>query len=258
MDHTKVAAYLQRIGVPHPEHADETSLRELQLGHLRAIPFENLSIHLGEPIVLDEDALLDKLVGQRRGGFCYELNGAFSALLSSLGFNVTLLEARVHGTNGIGPPYDHLALRVDLAEPWLVDVGFGRFSDQPLRLTARGDQPGGEGTFRVVEKTLGDLEIVMDGAPQYRLAARPRVLADFEATCWWHQTSPKSSFTRSTICTIPTANGRITLNGRTLIRTSGASRSEQELTSDTEILDAYRQHFGIELDRIPLRGGPTR
>lgn len=250
-----MAAYLDRIGARRPDRADEASLRELQVRHLHAIPFENLSIHLGEPIVLDEDALIDKIVARRRGGFCYELNGAFSALLSSLGFTVSMLEGRVYGPQGIGPPYDHLALRVDLKEPWLVDVGFGRFSAQPIRLAERADQPDREGTFRVVEKELGDLEVVMDGAPQYRIAARPRALADFEATCWWHQTSARSPFTRSTVCTLLTPGGRTTLSGRTLVETAGAHRSERELTTDAEVLDTYRQHFGIKVERVPARSG---
>jgi N-hydroxyarylamine O-acetyltransferase len=252
VDEAVVSAYLARIGAARPARADEAALRDLQLRHLLAVPFENLDIHLGERISLDEGALLDKVVDRRRGGFCYELNGAFSALLAALGFKVTLLAARAIGPSGdLGPPFDHLALRVDLAEPWLADVGWGRFSHHPLRLDQRGEQRDPGGTFRVVESGQGDLDVHMDGKPQYRIEPRPRSLADFEATCWWHQTSPKSHFTRSLVCSLLTEDGRVTINGRNAITTAADGRHERALTGDDEVLAAYRSYFGIELDRVP-------
>jgi N-hydroxyarylamine O-acetyltransferase len=251
VDNSQVAAYLDRIGASRPAGMGAASLAELQRRHLFAVPFENLSIHLGEPIVLEEDALFDKLVRRRRGGFCYELNGAFAALLSALGFPVTLLAARVYGADRLGPLFGHLALRLDLAEPWLVDVGFGRFSTCPLRLDEAGDQPDREGTLRITRAESGDLDVSLDGAPQYRIEPRPRTLTDFEPTCWWHQTSPRSHFTQSTVCTLPTERGRITLSGRTLIESAGGIRSERLLASDAEVLTAYQTYFGIALERVP-------
>jgi N-hydroxyarylamine O-acetyltransferase len=239
------------MGVKRPRAAGYEALSELHLRHLRTIPFENLSIHLGEPIVLDEAALVEKLVRRRRGGFCYELNGTFAALLRALGYRVTMLEARVVGAEGLGIPYDHMALRVDGAEPWLVDVGFGRHCHLPLRLNDRGEQHDPGGVFRVVEAEAGDLDVLMDGQPQYRLDLRPRALADFEAGCWWHQTSPKSHFTRSLVCSRLTEAGRITLTGRQLVETEHGERHEHPLGSDDDVLHAYRDHFGISLDRVP-------
>ena len=251
MDDRQVEAYLARIGAGRPARADADALRDLQLHHLRAVPFENLSIHLGEPVVLDEAALVEKLVRRRRGGFCYELNGAFAALLSALGFAVTLLAARAYGRAGWGPPFDHLALRVDASEPWLADVGFGRFSLHPLRLGVRSEQRDPVGTFRIAESEHGDLDVFLDGEPQYRLEARPRALTDFEPTCWWHQTSPRSHFTQSVVCSLPTDRGRVTLRDRTLIRTDGGERHEHALATEAEVLAAYRTYFGIVLDRVP-------
>jgi N-hydroxyarylamine O-acetyltransferase len=255
MDGRELDAYLARIGAGRPAGPDAAALRELQLRHLRAVPFENLSIHLGEPIVLDRAALLDKLVRRRRGGFCYELNGAFADLLSTIGFDVTLLAARVFGEDGPGPPFAHLALRVDVDGdgdgPWLADVGFGRHSSYPLRLEPRDEQADPGGTFRIAETADGDLDVIRDGQPQYRLEPRPRSLADFEPTCWWQQTSPRSHFTRSPVCSLPTEDGRVTLSDRTLIRTTGEQREERTLNGDAEVLDAYRTWFGIVLDRLP-------
>ena len=251
MDEAQVNSYLARIGAERPPEADAETLRRLQLRHLLTVPFENLSIHLGEPIDLTEAALVDKLVRRLRGGFCYELNGAFAVLLSALGFRVTLLAARVFGRDGLGPPLDHLALRVDLAEPWLADVGFGRFCHHPVRLDVRTEQPDPGGTVRILDRGDGDLDVVLHGVPQYRLEAHPRTLAEFEPTCWWHQTSPSSHFTQSLVCSLLTETGRVTLSGRTLVRTAGGVRDELTLAEDADVLAVYRAHFGIALDRVP-------
>ena len=128
-------SYLARINYSGPNESTAKTLRALHHAHLLAVPFENLDIALGRKIITDEDAILNKIVTLRRGGFCYELNYAFAALLRALGFHVTLLSARVARSNGEeGPEFDHLALRVDLGEPWLADVGFGESFLEPLRL----------------------------------------------------------------------------------------------------------------------------
>jgi N-hydroxyarylamine O-acetyltransferase len=246
-----VEAYLVRIGARRPAEPDVAGLRELQERHLATVPFENLSIHLGERIQLVEDALVDKVVRRRRGGFCYEVNGAFGALLTALGYRVSLLSAQPYGSDGQpGQPLTHLALRVDLAEPWLVDVGFGRFSQYPLRLADRGPQADPQGEFRLSDVDSGAVDVWCDGAPQYRLELRPRRLSDFAPSCWYMRTSPDSHFTQSLTCTLQTPDGRITLSGRKLIHTIGGQRSERELT-DAETLATYRDVFGIELDRVP-------
>src|SRR3954453_4714217 len=120
-------AYLDRLDLHRPAAADAAALRALQERHLDVVPFESLSIPLGEPLELTEDALFDKIVRRRRGGFCYELNGLFAALLRELGFDATLHAAQMYSDAGVlGPPLDPVAIRVMLDEPWLVDVGSGR------------------------------------------------------------------------------------------------------------------------------------
>ena len=147
MDEKLVSEYLQRIDVARPESADAAALRSLHRAHQLAVPFENLSIHLAEPISLAEDELIDKVVTRRRGGFCYELNGAFALLLQALGFEVRRVAARVYGDGRLGPPFDHLALvvrAVDGSGPWLADVGFGSHSTYPL-LAGQQAAAGGSG-----------------------------------------------------------------------------------------------------------------
>src|SRR5215470_4771090 len=116
MDEKTLAAYLGRVAVPRPRVLDVAALRGLHRAHLLAVPFENLSIHLAEPISLDEDNLLGKIVTRRRGGFCYELNGAFALLLRALGADVVMVAARGYGAGSLGPPFDHLALLVRLPD----------------------------------------------------------------------------------------------------------------------------------------------
>jgi N-hydroxyarylamine O-acetyltransferase len=252
IDTATTGAYLRRLGVERPARPTPDALRELHLRHLRTVPFENLSVHLGEEVVLDEKRLVDKVVGAGRGGFCYELNGAFAALLTALGYDVTLLAARVYGEGGrLGIPYDHLALRVrtDDGGDWLADVGFGSHFHLPLAFGERGEQPD-----------AADLDVLREGRPVYRLETRPRALADFTAGAWWHRTSPHSHFTRSLVCSRVTEDGgRITLSGRRLTLTApDGTRRERETGSDAEVLGIYRDEFGITLDAVPtVRGGGT-
>src|SRR5215813_1352063 len=117
-----VQAYLDRIQYHGPVNRDFATLRELHLAHLLRVPFENLSIHAREPIVLNDDALFEKIVTRRRGGFCYELNGLFAALLGSLGFDVAKLSAGVARPDGsFSAEFDHMTLLVNLDERWLAD-----------------------------------------------------------------------------------------------------------------------------------------
>ncbi|WP_020521025.1 arylamine N-acetyltransferase family protein [Catelliglobosispora koreensis] len=246
--------YLERIGAGRPEKADLGALRELQLRHLKTVPFENLSIHLGEPIVLEQEALYRKVVERKRGGFCYELNGLFGGLLTELGYQVTYLAAKVNG----GPLFDHLALRVDLDEPWLVDVGFGRFSHYPLRLDTAEPQDDPAGKFVLTRTADGDVEVTLNGQHEYVVETRPRPMSDFEPTCWWHQTSPKSHFTRSLTCSLLTDEGRITLSGHTLITTTDAAGRQEQVLDDEGVLTAYQRIFGFVLDRLPVVSAVSR
>lgn len=249
-----VTAYLERLGLDRPATADITALRVLHERHLATVPFENLSIHLGEPIVLDVEALADKIVRRHRGGFCYELNGLFAALLRELGFDATLRAARIFRPAGtLGPPFDHAAIHVELDEPWLADVGSGRFSRFPLRMTAPEPQSDPDGEFLLLDAPHGDIDVLLDGKPQYRLERRPRDLAEFAAMAWWQSTSPESHFVKGPTCSRVDQNGRVTLAGDKLIVTTDGERHETALSSDQEILDTYRKEFGIDLDRVPVR-----
>ncbi len=223
----------------------------MHVAHLKAVPFENLDIQLGRPIGLDQERLFEKIVARRRGGFCYELNGLFAQLLRSLGYDVTLLSARVAGKEQkLGPEFDHLALLVDVEGPWLADVGFGDCFLEPLRLQDGYEsvQAGvgyqllsHDGDWALMRRKQKDAEWQL----QYVFTLIPRKLQDFAEMCVWHQTSPDSHFTRTTVCTRVTEFGRITLSDDRLIVTERGTRTERQVAAD-ERRRVLLNDFGIE------------
>ena len=207
-----IQAYLQRINYHGSLAPTAETLCELQVAHLLAVPFENLSIHNGEPIVLEDEALFEKIVGRRRGGFCYELNGLFAALLRSLGFKVAMLSAGVANAEGeFGPDFDHMTLVLKLEERWLADVGFGDSFREPLLLDERGVQTQGEREYQI--DVEGDNYILKqrekgdEWKAQYRFTLQPHAYADYAEMCRYHQTSPDSHFTKAPLCSRATADG---------------------------------------------------
>jgi N-hydroxyarylamine O-acetyltransferase len=258
-----VEAYLRRIDYHGPLTPGIESLRALHRAHLFTVPFENLDIHLGRKITCDEARILHKIVNERRGGFCYELNGAFAALLRALGFRVTLLSARVaHPDGSYGPEFDHLTLRVDLRvdleEPWLADVGFGDCFLEPLRLESRAGQPQNGRVYRLTSSSESaatlSLQVMAEGKwkTEYAFTLEPRELSDFAGMCHYHQTSPESHFTRQQICSLATPEGRITLSDKKAIATREGSRREQLLSGDPFLQEKewrakLRELFGVVL-----------
>jgi N-hydroxyarylamine O-acetyltransferase len=246
-----IDAYLDRIDYHGTIEPTERTLRELQLAHLLTVPFENLSIHAGEPIVLDDHSLFDKIVRRRRGGFCYELNGLFAALLRALRFKVEMLSAGVANDEGdFGPDFDHMVLTVTLEDRWLVDVGFGDSFRHPLLLDYEGEQSEDNDAYRIAHNShliLSQRRGDGEWKDQYRFTLQPHTYPDYAGMCHYHQTSPQSHFTRARVCTRATPDGRITLSELRLITTRNGEREEQLLGGDEEYKTALREYFGIEM-----------
>ena len=244
-------AYLERIKYHGSLAPSAEMLRELQVAHLLAVPFENLSIHAKQPIVLADEALFAKIVQRRRGGFCYECNGLFAALLRALGFEVAMLSAEVANADGVfGPAFDHMTLVVSLEQRRLVDVGFGDSFLEPLRLDEPGEQLQGSRAYQIV--TDGSLFTLMqkidDGEwkAQYRFTLEPHQYDDYAAMCRYHQISPESHFTTARICSLATEDGRITLSDMRFITTStNNEKHERNVTSEAEYTTILRERFGI-------------
>lgn len=245
-------AYLARLGWHGPAHPDAATLTALHQRHLAVIPFENLDIGAGRPIVLDPAALVAKVAEPPRGGICYELNGAFATLLEYLGYSVTLLSGGVYSSarEAFGPEFDHLVLRVEGEGIWLVDVGFGDGFRFPLRADSVEPQIQplatfrlrDDGTWTILERRSGD-----GWKPDYRFTWTPRRLADFDAMCRFHQTSGESHFTRGDYLMRALPDRTIRLR-RDQLRVSVGIRTVREAVLESE--DAWvgflRRWFGIE------------
>lgn len=248
-----VDAYLRRIGYDGPRQPSITTLRNLHRSHLYSVPFENLDIAVGVPIVLEPARLYDKIVGRRRGGFCYELNGLFHDLLAAMGFKVCMLSGCVrHEDGGFGPEFDHMLLKVEFPDPWLADVGFGESFVDPLPLKAGAQESTNGHMFGVIPENGGWELYRRDSAgtqiPLYRFSDVAHQLLEYAEMCVYHQTCPDSSFTRRRICTRATPDGRITLAGMRLLETRNGSRKETTFSNEQELRNCLSEHFGVELD----------
>ncbi|MBI3737653.1 MAG: arylamine N-acetyltransferase, partial [Chloroflexi bacterium] len=217
----EIQSYLNRLGYTQAVGADIESLHGLHRAHMFSVPFENLDIvPLHRPLQLNEQALWDKIVVNRRGGFCYELNGMFAWLLKQIGFEVMYLNGRVFNREGqLGMDFDHLALLVRApgkSTRWLADVGFGDSFTEPLNVEERGEQVQGLRAYKLDQTSDGYImwERDYDGTweRQFFFDLTPRNFPfDYEAGCLYHQTSPESSFTRGSVVSKATPDGRITL-----------------------------------------------
>lgn len=248
-----IKAYLERINYDGSVAPSAETLRDLQIAHLLTVPFENLSIHAKQPIVLNDDALFEKIVRRRRGGFCYEANGLFAALLRELGFDVTMLSAGVaHAEGGFGPDFDHMALMVTLHERYLLDVGFGDSFREPLLIDESGEQVQGRRSYKIIPDGAHLILMRRDGGgewnAQYRFTLLPHEYVDYVEMCRYHQTSPQSHFTRTRVCSRATPNGRMTLSEMRFINTSGSGeRQERTLVGEDEYAEMLIEHFGIRM-----------
>ncbi|MGC0363548.1 N-hydroxyarylamine O-acetyltransferase [Rhodococcus sp. 27YEA15] len=235
--------YLDRIGLPGVTRTIRPDLQLLETivtAQLAAIPFENFDIHLGRPVDVTVEVIEEKLVRQRRGGICYELNGLLARALRTVGFDAQLTGASVLADGVPGPPLGHVAVVVDLdGEYRLADAGFG------------GD------AVSASMSDLGPVDVLFPGGTAYRTEGSVRPLADFAAMAWWHSTSPLARFTRTIVCSVTARGVRHTLScspghGYRLGQTNGAVRRTREL-EDSEVRSVLVRDFGIELPEVPYQ-----
>ncbi|MFQ5871588.1 MAG: arylamine N-acetyltransferase [Candidatus Geothermarchaeales archaeon] len=244
--------YLDRIRIDRIQEPGHAFLAELQRHHLLAVPFENLDVLRGWEIVLDVRLIYEKIVVQRRGGFCYELNGLFCWLLRELGLSVSMVSAQVYENDTFTPEFDHMVLLVDLDKTYLVDVGFGDSFRKPLAVP-NGEVEDISGRYRVLPSGQ-DMYLVQrqrngEWLPEYSFTTHPREMSDFAGRCVFHQTSPDSHFTQRTICTIATGRGRVTLSDTSLTVTRGKVKRKTPVPSREEHRLLLLEHFGIELEK---------
>ncbi|MCA1608053.1 MAG: arylamine N-acetyltransferase [Acidobacteria bacterium] len=253
-----VLPYLSRLGVAdQPLQPDVATLRLLQHSHLQCVPFENLDIHWKRPIALDTASFFTKIVENKRGGFCYELNGLFNRLLKRLGFDTRVVSARVFNGTSYGPEYDHAAIIVTIGnDEYLPDVGFGAFTAEPLRFVLDQEQRDRAGIFVIRKFDTDYFEVAKkDGDEwknEYIFKDIARELNEFDEMCDFQQFSPESHFTKGKLCSIMTENGRKTLTDKNFIVTTGQEKEQKEIESEDQFYKILQMEFGISKPAAPI------
>ena len=250
-------AYFERIGYAGAQTPTLETLRELHMRHTESIPFENLDPLLQRPVKLDAESLQRKLVDERRGGYCYELNGLFALVLDALGFRVTRLGARVVYLGDVNsfPPRPHMLLRVDVGdESWIADVGFGGMVlTAPLRLAVDVVQETPHEPFRIVRWRD---EYLMEGlvreawVPLYRFTLQEQAASDYDLVNWYVSTHPSSLFVNFLVASRPAPGVRYALRNNELAthRLNGGTE-RQTLATGEELLTALADLIQIELPK---------
>lgn len=253
-------AYLRRIGHSGALDPSRSTLEALHLAHASRIPFENLDILLGRPIRLDLESLQAKLVRDERGGYCFEQNLLFAAVLERLGFDVTPLAARVRYRVARTLPRTHALLLVEQGgERRLVDVGFGLeglLLPIPLRADRESSQHGRR--YRLVAEGGGWALQMHDAgawADLYAFTLEPQVVADFEMASHYTSTHPASGFVRNLVVQLPGPERRKVLRNRELAIEEAGSVAKRTIEGDDELVDVIAREFGLRLppgSRLPV------
>ena len=252
-------AYLARIDMPARPTVDAAGLQRLQRQHRLAIPFENLDVMLGRGVAIDSDAVFAKLVGARRGGYCWEHNRLFGDALAALGFEARPITARAWlGAEGV-PPLTHVLSLVEAdGRAWIADPGFGGSyaPAMPLENGAEAETPDGA-AFRLsyaephgwtlarhgpAATTDGRVSAAEDGwQPQYSFTLAAVYEADLAMGNWWSQSAPASRFTREPIVSIVLPHGFATLTGRRYRRSAAGQENAGEIVDPR----VYRMRLGL-------------
>ena len=254
-------AYFARVGYDGPTEPTERLLHDLVAAHGRTIPFENLDPLLGVPVdQLGPEVLEDKIVGRRRGGYCYEHNGLVGFVLEALGFGVQRLAGRVvwmRDPDAPLPAMTHHVLAVTAPgddTPFLVDVGFGgQTLSSPIRLIPGVEQATRHEPYRIVEDG-GELALhalVRDEwRPLYTFTTEARPRIDLEVGSWYVSTHPASTFVVGLSAALVTDDARYNLRGRNFTIHRKDDSEKRRLESAVEVLDVLDEYFDIDLDDL--------
>lgn len=246
-----VDGYLLRLKCKRERIPTLKFLKSLHKAHLFQIPFENLDIHMGNEIILDIQKIYNKIILQKRGGFCYELNGLFFHLLSQLGYHCHLISARTYENGMLGPEFDHAAILIYLDDQvYLADVGFGDLFLEPKLIQPGKIQMDYNKYFRVDKNIDGAYTVHMstdsfEYEPKYVFTKKERQYIEFIDMCRYHQVDEKSHFTKNKMITRATAKGRITLTDSKLVATVSGKKQEAVIHNHDEFRVKLYQHFGI-------------
>lgn len=248
-------AYFARIGYGGARTPTLDTLKALHHAHALSIPFENLDVLAKRPPQLDLASLQRKLVANRRGGYCFEVNALFAAVLRELGFDVTTLIGRVRwmSPEEVDTARSHMLMRVELPEgPYLADVGFGGLTmTGPIRFETDIEQETPHEPRRLLTHEDGfelQAKIAGDWTPIYRFTLEPHRSTDYEVASWYTATHPSSIFVQFLIAGLPQEGKWLSLFNREFkIRQLAGGVETRVLDSADEIAEVLDRHFGVSL-----------
>ncbi|MFZ7120157.1 MAG: arylamine N-acetyltransferase family protein [Eubacteriaceae bacterium] len=256
-DNFNIEAYFERIKYNGKSDVSYETLKALHIAHTLNVPFENLDVYLGKPILLDRDSLYKKIVENKRGGYCFEMNGLFSFILKELGFKVTDLLAR--GIMDEGKTFTakvHQVLMVEVDDKrWLVDVGFGMDGiTAPVLLEKGMDQNQFSHTYRLLEDSQYGYILQNKTGEEYNymyaFTLDKCYPMDYLMSNHFTATFPESFFIKMKMCTMPTKEGRITLTDEHFKVIANGKVSEKKLLSNAEYNVLLKEYFKLDLDLI--------
>lgn len=251
----KLAAYFDRIGYSGPEAPDFATLNALMRAHAGAVPFENLDVQLGRRTGIELPGIYAKIVGARRGGWCYEQNGLFGWALGALGFEVRRISCGVlRVANGDAAIGNHLGLIVTLdGKPWLVDVGFGGSQAAPIPL-AEGEHAHAPYGIRLARADDGywRLSEWIEPGKEFSFDFRegPADEALFAEKCISLQTDTESPFVQNLVVQQRQGASHVTLRGRLLSRRDAEGETRRLVGSADELVETIGIVFGLDVPEI--------
>lgn len=244
-----IKAYLARIGINHIPEANLKNLRLIQSRHLMTVPFENLNIHMYNKLSADPIELFEKIVLQRRGGICYELNYLYMLLLEELGYEVTFYGGRA---NENGTFYDHSFPIVDIdGTRYITDVGYGDNFLYPLEFKPDIPQFDPKGIFTIEYDGGGYYTVYKEfdnkRFSEYTFTLNERTIRDFNSRKIFYTTAVESHFHKNLIVSMELENGRISLKQSKILFTEGSERHGQKIENFHHYVNLLFEHFGIVL-----------
>jgi N-hydroxyarylamine O-acetyltransferase len=246
-----IDAYLERIGLTRPLPPTLETLTAVHRAHLRAIPYENLDVQLGRPVTIERPAIFDKIVGRRRGGWCYEMNGLLGWALGGLGFRVTRVAGAVM-REAMGDAFigNHLVLKVELEEGlYLADVGFGDGPLDPIRV-APGDFLSAGYSFglsRIDDDWWRLRNHPLGGAKSFDFTLNRADEAVLATRCLDLQTQEWSPFVQNLVCQRYTLDVLTILRGRVVRTVRPADYEDRILKSAEELVQFLEEGFDLHV-----------
>lgn len=257
MDPDLQVAYLHRLGLDaEPPSAD--ALQRLHRRQVERVPYETMWIHAGEPWGIDPVDAATRVAHEGRGGYCFHLNGAFSELLRSLGYEVTRHVGGVHGPGGpdVEMLTNHLVLTVaglptdeNPGGVWYVDAGLGDALHEAVPLAAAEFD---QGPFRLaLEETadgVGDWHLAHDPSGSFTGMSWRSASADLDAFAErhvWLSTSPDSGFVRVATAQRRDATGVDIMRGLVLTRVGAGAATSEPMTERADWFGALADVFGL-------------